>query len=189
MFFAFIRMNLYQNNKKRENIKTLIIIRHAKSGWDNPDLMDFERPLNNRGRHDAPIIAKILKEKITKPDLILSSPAVRAYSTAEYFAAEFEFSENDIQLKKEIYENGVVPLLKLIQNIEDGNKIVMLIGHNPTVSLFTTNLTGRNMENIPTCGVVGLEFDVDSWSKVKFKSGKIVFFEYPRKHIDKKTVI
>jgi phosphohistidine phosphatase len=162
-------------------LKTLVIIRHAKSSWDDIDLMDINRPLNKRGRHDAPIIAKNIKQKIAKVDLILSSPAVRALSTAEYMAAEFEYPENEIQIKREIYENGFESLLKLIQTIDDSVNVAFWVGHNPVISLLASNLLGKHIESIPTCGTIGISFDVDSWSKVDFKFGKKLFFEYPKK--------
>jgi phosphohistidine phosphatase len=161
-------------------MKTLYLTRHAKSSWDNPDLRDFERPLNNRGKRDAPFMGKLMKEKYRIPDLMISSPAVRAFVTAKTFAEEFDYPVDNIQTSQEIYDEGPTGILALINKIDKKYDTAMLFGHNPALTSLCNYLSNSNIDNIPTCAVVAIEFDYESWEYITHGSGRVKFFEYPK---------
>lgn len=162
-------------------MKILYLIRHAKSSWDNQDQTDFERPLNKRGEHDAPLMANILNKKKVEPDLIISSPAKRAFSTALIFAEKLDYNLNSVKTDDRIYEAGMRELMTLVREIDNRNKTVMIFGHNPGLTSFTNLLGDKFIPGMPTCSIVGLEFDATKWAQVERHSGKIFLFEYPKK--------
>ena len=161
-------------------MKRLYLIRHAKSSWDDHALSDFERPLNERGQTDAPVMGKRLKQANVQPDCILASPAQRALQTAQILAAELDFPKERIITAKGIYEAGVSDLLKVIRSIEDAFQHVLLIGHNPGMTDLANYLTDARLDNLPTCGVVCADFDVSSWKEVAAGQGTFVFFDCPK---------
>jgi phosphohistidine phosphatase len=163
-------------------MKTLFLIRHAKSSWDDRDQTDFERPLNNRGEHDAPLMADILVNQKVVPDLILSSPAVRAFSTALIFTEKFGCNRSFIKTDARIYEAGLRDLMTLVREIDDKNKTVLLFGHNPGLTSFTNLIGDKFIPEMPTCSIAGFKFDIEQWIQVERHSGKIFLFEYPKKH-------
>jgi phosphohistidine phosphatase len=161
-------------------MKTLYIVRHAKSSWDDPDQDDFERPLNERGRKDAPRMGKRLNERGIAPDLIISSPAARALETAELMANVLEYSEKNIQKDRSLYHAGSESLLKTVQQVDNKNEIVMLFGHNPGLTEFANDLLGENISNIPTAGVLACQMKTDSWKGASMGGAKLLFFDYPK---------
>jgi len=163
--------------------KTLYLIRHAKSSWDDPGLSDFQRTLNTRGLKDSPLMAKLIKEKNIIPDLIISSPAARALSTAEIFANEFQFDKDKIISDEKIYDATTRDLISVICEIKNENYTVMLFGHNPGLSNVANFLGNKFLPDMPTCAVVGIEFRINSWSKVERNCGEIILFEYPKKSL------
>ncbi|MDY0179714.1 histidine phosphatase family protein [Aliarcobacter skirrowii] len=160
-------------------MRELILIRHAKSDWSNPLLDDFERPLNKRGEKNAPFMAKILKKEIQKPDLIISSPSFRTKLTLEYFLKEFEY-KGEVIFEKSIYEAPYLNLLKAIKNIDDKYKTIFLIGHNPGLNDLANFLLGSFEDNIPTSGVLKIDFDTNSWKNISKDNSKLIFFKYPK---------
>ncbi|MDX4071422.1 histidine phosphatase family protein [Aliarcobacter skirrowii] len=160
-------------------MRELILIRHAKSDWSNPFLDDFERPLNKRGEKNAPFMAKILKKEIQKPDLIISSPSFRTKLTLEYFLKEFEY-KGEVIFEKSIYEAPFENLLKVIKNIDDKYKTIFLIGHNPGLNDLANFLLGSFEDNIPTSGVLKIDFDTNSWKNISKDNSKLIFFKYPK---------
>jgi phosphohistidine phosphatase len=164
-------------------MKTVYLCRHAKSSWDNPALDDFDRPLNKRGMRDAPFMGDILRKKVAPPDLIYSSPAKRAISTAVQIADAFDIEENKIIQKQIIYDAVVSDLVKIINNTEDNLDIIMMFGHNPTFTMTSNYLSDKYIDNIPTCGFVQIDFDFDSWSLINGNAGRLILFEYPKKYI------
>ena len=163
-------------------MKTLILIRHAKSSWENRNISDFERSLNDRGKRDAPFMAGILKEKKINIDLILSSPAVRAFKTAKIFARELEIEEKEIIINENIYEAGRKDLLKVLMETNDSINNLMLFGHNPGLTYLSNYLCDYETDNIPTCGIVCMQLDFGSWKYLGSKSCNFLFFEYPKKY-------
>lgn len=162
-------------------MKELIIIRHCKSDWSNEALDDFDRPLNKRGQKDGPFMAKLLKDKVTSPDLIVCSPSHRTKLTLEYFIEEFEY-KGEIIFEKSIYEAPFENLLKVINSIDNKYNKIFFIGHNPGVCDLTNTLTDENLENIPTSGIVKIDFNTDSWENISKENSKMIFFEYPKKY-------
>jgi len=160
-------------------MKTLYLARHAKSSWKHPELSDIERPLNKRGKRDAPYIGNLLKEKGVKPNILISSPAVRARKTAVVIAERIDYTKSKILIDDKIYESSSTELLNIIKSFDDKYNSVMMFGHNPGFTLLNNYLTDSYIDNIPTCGIVGIRFN-SSWKKINGGSGKAFFFIYPK---------
>lgn len=163
-------------------MKKLVLIRHAKSDWSNPFLDDYLRPLNKRVKKNAPLMAKLLKEKNIRPDLIISSPSIRTKQTLEYFIKELNYND-EVKLEESIYEAPYENLLKVIKDIPNIHKIVFLIGHNPGLCDLTNFLVDKNFENIPTSSMVEIDFYVKNWKDISKENSNFISFEYPKKYI------
>jgi phosphohistidine phosphatase len=176
-------VSLWQN---LTSMKTLYLIRHAKSSWDDLDQSDYDRPLNERGKRDAPRMGKRLKEKEIHPDLILSSPAKRAWSTGNRIAEILNYPKKNIKTIKELYHADEEALLEIVRKISDKYNDVILIAHNPGLTDFISTLCEEetNIDNIPTCGVAAFQFKEDSWRNIKWGTGKMLFFDYPKSKED-----
>ncbi|HET98701.1 MAG TPA: histidine phosphatase family protein [Desulfurivibrio alkaliphilus] len=162
-------------------MKTLCLLRHAKSSWKEQGLNDFDRPLNKRGKRDAPEMAGRLRERAFFPQLILASPARRARKTAKVFAAALGYPEGKIVWVEEIYHADLAGLVSLLRGIEDGVARVLLVGHNPALTTLAEWLSGERIGNIPTCGLLALNFSLLSWGKVEQQGGRPLFYDYPKK--------
>jgi phosphohistidine phosphatase len=163
-------------------MKTLYLIRHAKSSWDLHDLPDIDRPLNERGYRDAHLIGGKLLEKAVKADLIISSPANRAISTALIIAREIQYIEDKIVFKKNLYETSADKYISEISLTKDSVNSLMLFGHNPIISE-TAMLLGEKMkEALATCAVVGLTFKIESWKEISENKnkGELVLYLIPK---------
>jgi phosphohistidine phosphatase len=161
-------------------LKTVIFMRHAKSDWSMAGQKDFDRPLNTRGFTDAPQMGRKLFEMGVKPDLIMSSPALRAKMTAEFVAEQLKYETDKIVFEEDMYESSTRTLLGFINNLDDQLHCVMLFGHNPTHSYLAEYLTKTEIGNIPTAGVVCVEFEIDSWKEISEGLGKMKWFLYPK---------
>ncbi|SMO68181.1 SixA phosphatase family protein [Solitalea koreensis] len=161
-------------------MKTLYLIRHAKSDQTITG-SDFDRPLNDRGFKDAPKMAERLLNKKVHPDLIISSPAKRALTTAKTFAETLNYGFKNIYEEKLIYEASTATLLKVINHINDKHEVVLLFGHNPGITFIINYLTNNKLDNLPTCGVFKIEFELDSWKLVSEGAGKAAYLDYPKK--------
>jgi phosphohistidine phosphatase len=164
-------------------MKTLYVIRHAKSSWDDTDLSDFDRPLNERGKRDAPRMGKRLKEKSVHPDLMLSSPAKRAWSTCKRIAEVLGYPEENIKADKGLYHANEDNILAILRKIDDKYNTVLIFGHNPGLTDFINSLSrDKKMKifNIPTCGIVAFSLDVEHWNLIDYGNGKFLFFDYPK---------
>ena len=165
-------------------MKTIILVRHAKSSWKDPSLDDFDRPLNKRGKRNAPFMGKKLKERQIMPDLILSSPAKRAQKTAVAVAKAIGYPKKKIKYNDNMYHPSAQYLLEMVRNQDDKNETIMLFGHNPDFNDFADILLKHNpIYNIPTTGVYCIRFDVDSWKKLREGKGESVFFDYPKRPV------
>ncbi|MBA4405826.1 phosphohistidine phosphatase [bacterium] len=163
-------------------MKTLYLIRHAKSSWDDTNQTDFERPLNKRGEHDTPIMAKVLSNVNLSSGLVISSPANRAYTTAQIFMEKLLFPSEKIITDNRIYEAGIRELMTLVREIDNRIETVLLFGHNPGLTSLTNLLGDKFIPEMPTCSIVGLKFELNTWAEVERQSGKIFLFDYPKKH-------
>ncbi|MBX3045319.1 MAG: histidine phosphatase family protein [Candidatus Kapabacteria bacterium] len=163
-------------------MKTIIFVRHAKSSWDNQEWTDFDRPLNKRGFHDAPKMADIFSNKIGLKPVIYSSTAKRAITTAEYFADALQIDKNDINMEEAIYHQGMKFINKTIKHLDNNIIAAMFFGHNPDITSLATFFTGNYFENVPTCGIICIDFEVNSWEEVLNHNGNLRFFDYPKKY-------
>lgn len=162
--------------------RILTLVRHAKSSWKNDDLKDFERPLNSRGLKNAPEMGKRLLEKGYAVDRITSSPAARAIATAEIIASELGFNIKKIEKNAQIYEASLATLIDLVSCLDNNCHRVMLVGHNPGFTVLCNYLSNANIDNMPTCSVAQIQFDTDGWESITDHSGKLLEFDYPKKH-------
>ncbi|HMG89694.1 MAG TPA: histidine phosphatase family protein [Chryseolinea sp.] len=167
-------------------MKTLFIIRHAKSSWDGSNVDDFERPLSERGKRDAPRMGKRFKEKEIHPDQMVSSPAKRAFSTAKKIAKVLKFSKENVKTDRRLYHADEETILTVVRELKDSRKVVMIFGHNPGLTEFVNSLMDgqQDIDNIPTCGVVAFQFNTETWTDVNWGKGKMLFFDYPKSKED-----
>ncbi len=165
-------------------MRTLYLIRHAKSSWDNPGLRDFNRPLNDRGLRDAPRMAQLLANRGVRPDLLVSSPAKRALTTAQFFAAAFQYADAAIQREESIYESLPHDLLRLISQLPDEARTVLLFGHNPTFTEVANRFSEELIENVPTCGIVQIESSADRWNTLFEGNAKVMSCFFPKGALD-----
>ncbi len=161
-------------------MKTLVVIRHGKSSWEHPELKDYHRPLKQRGVNNAFSVAAKLKELDVTPDLFLSSPAVRALDTAIIIATNMAYPLEQIVTNGDIYEASVYELLRVIADVDDKHETVFLFGHNPGFTSLVNRLQDEQLFNLPTCGTMGIELAIDSWSKISSSKGKQLFKLIPK---------
>ena len=164
-------------------MKTLLLVRHAKSSWDYPGLTDFERPLNKRGHRDAPFMGKLLIEKKVVPDLIISSPATRAITTARHFSEGLGYPLEKISTDERLYDAEYSDICDVIFEIDDPVNCLMIVSHNPGLTEVADRLTGKVIDNIVTSAILCINFDTASWSKINSKNASIEFYEYPKKYL------
>lgn len=162
-------------------MKTLLIVRHAKSSWADPGQTDIERPLNERGKRDAPEMAERLKDQKIKIDLFVSSPAKRAHKTAKFFAEEFKTDKDDILIVKELYEAPTTAFYNVVTNLKDKYNTVAIFSHNPGITDFVNTLASLQIDNMPTCAVFAVSIPGNSWSAFKEEEKNFLFFDYPKK--------
>lgn len=153
------------------DMKTIYILRHAKSSWDDADLADFDRPLNARGAATAPFMGKVMRHHGFEPDVILSSPAVRARETAKLAASTGGLS-GEIRFEERIYEASPQTLRQVVAELSEEFESVMLVGHNPGMEGFIRLLTGR-LESMPTAALAVIDVDIDGWKDIAPGSGKL----------------
>ena len=162
-------------------MKTLYLVRHAKSSWKFPELDDFDRPLNRRGKRDAPMMGKRLQRRGILPDLIMSSPAKRARKIAQAVAKAVGYPASAVAHAPEIYEASADSLLTLLRAVDDQVAVLMLVGHNPELTDLSNHLTAHPIDNVVTSGVVAIEFATERWAEVGQRSkGKFLWYDYPK---------
>ena len=165
-------------------MKTLYLVRHAKSSWDHPHLDDIDRPLNNRGKNDAPLMGKRLSKRGIFPDLMITSPAKRAQKTCKHIAKSLEYPASEIVVAEDVYHGSEDILLQVVRECDDLWNSIMIFGHNPGFTDFANSIADAGIDNIPTCGVFACSFDVKNWKDVKFGSGTTLFYDYPKKEFN-----
>lgn len=162
-------------------MKQLIVVRHAKSDWGNEGLKDIDRPLNERGYTDAYALSEWFFENHDVPKLFISSDATRALSTAFIFARNLNYETTQVKIIPQIYESNVATLKSVIASIDDSCGSVFLFGHNPGITTLVNELNNELFfDNIPTCGIVSIEFNTNSWKDVSASNGKIGFQKFPK---------
>lgn len=164
-------------------MKTLYLVRHAKSSWADPSLDDQARPLNKRGLRDATVMGQRLAGHQVRVDAIWTSPARRAVETAHFLARALKVPQKEIELRDRLYTSAINDLLLEIRSCPDEVKRLLVVGHNPVITEFANLLLDRDteIEQIPTCGIVAIEFSFSSWRQIREKEGQFLFFDYPKK--------
>lgn len=166
-------------------MKTLIVVRHAKSSWAEPGTDDIDRPLNNRGKKDAPEMAKRLHKRNIKIDVFLSSPALRARTTAQYFADEYKAGKKDIALEKKLYHASSEDIYNVLVAVDNKREVVAVFGHNPGLTDFVNSLTRVHVDDMPTCAVYAVSIDTNKWTSFKEADKQFLFFDYPKNPQDR----
>ncbi len=161
-------------------MKRLFLIRHAKSSWDKPELSDFDRPLNKRGKRNGPEMASRLEKLGVVPDLIISSPAKRARKTAAYMAKGTGYSKKAIHYIESLYMGSMDSYIRVLQEAFKEADTVFLVGHNYTITDLAEFLSGGSFANVPTCGVVALEYGKAGGFSAAAGAGKLLFFDFPK---------
>ncbi len=161
-------------------MKTLLLIRHAKSSWDDFSIQDFDRPLNDRGKRDAPMMAQRLKAKGLKPDALLASPAKRARKTAELFAEELDYPRTKIDWIQELYLATPSVFTQVISRVSDEHHFIAVFSHNNGLTDFANQLTNVRIDNIPTCGIFAVKIPIARWSQFPEAEKEFWFFDYPK---------
>lgn len=160
-------------------MKKLIIVRHAKAENLQMGKTDFERKLSEIGKNEAAIVAKKISDKIPCPHLFISSDAKRAFSTAKRFAAAFNVNENDIIIEHKIYEATLDTLVNVVQQLNEKVESAIIFGHNPGLSQLVFFLATNGGIELPTCGVIVMQFQLNNWVDIAYGTGKIIHFDRP----------
>ena len=161
-------------------MKTLILVRHAKSSWENIGEPDIERPLNERGKKDAPEMARRLKKRQVEIDAFISSPAKRARRTAKAFAEEFGLEKKDLVIEKDLYGASVEEFKKIVASLPDKYKSVSLFSHNPGITDFVNTLSSVHVDNMPTSAIFAVSAETENWKDFIQAEKKFLFFDYPK---------
>ena len=161
-------------------MKTLTIVRHAKSSWRHGDLTDKERPLNKRGERDAPLMAQRIVAAGIRPSLIIASPAVRAWTTAKIIAQEIGYPREFLQREDGLYMASLDNILDVLvaQDAEFNN--VMMVGHNPGLTTFANYLSPGITDNLPTAGLVSVNFEQDDWNLYTAPKTELLCYDTPK---------
>ncbi len=161
--------------------KLLFLVRHAKSSWQDVSLPDHARPLNKRGKRDAPEMAERIARRPSPPEHVVTSPALRALTTAQVIATELEIEPTALEVDERLYGAGTGELVDVIRGLDDRLARVMVVGHNPCLTESVNLLAGTTIENVPTCGVAVLSLEATSWADVCSRSAELLEFDYPKK--------
>lgn len=164
-------------------MKTLTLVRHAKSSWSDTRLSDGDRPLNKRGKRDAPVMGKRMVEHDIRPSLIISSPAKRAWSTAKLVAAEISYPIEFLQREDSLYHASIDEILGVIVAQDNRFNNMMIVGHNPGMTDFANFLSPGLTNNLPTAGVVSLQIDQDDWNLYQQPKTVLLVYDYPKKGV------
>lgn len=161
-------------------MKTLLLVRHAKSDWGNPGLADVDRPLNERGKRDAPVMAQRLLDKGVKISAFIASPAKRAAKTAKIFAEAYGMTKDDILFKEELYLAAPGTFYKVIEKTGGDHDTIAVFSHNEGITEFANLLTNTRVDNIPTCGIFAIKADCSNWSDFHDAKKEFWFFDCPK---------
>jgi phosphohistidine phosphatase len=164
------------------NMRSLYLIRHAKSDWAHDGLPDIDRPLNARGYRNAQRMAEVVAARGTQPDRIVSSPAVRALSTALIFARALAYPAARVALDDRLYEPEPDAVLEVIGEQDDTARTLLVFGHNPTWSTLASQLARGFFGELPTTGLVAIRFDAQTWREAVLKPGELALYDFPKNH-------
>ena len=158
-------------------MKTLYIVRHAKSSWKH-DLQDHKRPLKGRGKRDGKLVSKKVAKEVKPPQKIVSSDATRTLSTAQFFKDAFNIDDANFETNHSLYDFSGQSVMRIIKSFDDNLDIMMLVGHNHALTSIVNMLGDKYIENVPTCGFVMLQFDAENWKDIT--RGKTIKTIFPR---------
>jgi phosphohistidine phosphatase len=161
-------------------MRRITLLRHAKSSWGNPSLSDFERPLNSRGERDAPTMGARLSARGVRPALIVSSDALRALTTAQIVATAIDYPNESIQANRDLYLASPERIIDVVIQTSEHHTDVMLVGHNPGLTELANQLGNLAVLNIPTCGAVAIDLEIDDWNELAYAHGTTAWFDYPK---------
>jgi len=161
-------------------MKSLLLIRHAKSSWENFSVPDFDRPLNDRGKKDAPMMAARLKEKNIVPDTALVSTAKRARKTAGYFTGVWNLKDSSVHFMDDLYLASSAVFFRIISQLPDEVNSVAVFSHNNGLTEFANELTDVAIDNIPTCGIFAIHIQSDKWRNFAEAGKDFWFFDAPK---------
>lgn len=161
-------------------MKQLLLIRHAKSSWDDTSQKDFDRPLNERGHSDARMMAKRLTKRNVFIEAFISSPAKRALSTSVYFAEEYKRKPSEIITIQALYLPALQAFYDAINNTEDTFNSIAVFSHNPGITAFANSLTSTQIDDMPTCSVFAVQANINNWKDFDQAKKEFWFFDYPK---------
>lgn len=161
--------------------KYLTLLRHAKSSWKDETLSDFDRPLNKRGQRDVITMSQRMVNRQDSVDVIITSPAVRALTTAKAFATALDLAADRLIAQPAIYEATVANLLTVIQGFKPSWQRVMLVGHNPGLTQLANRWAASPIDNLPTCGLVSFRFEMTDWTNIYTAIAQMICFDYPKR--------
>ncbi|HMO32891.1 MAG TPA: histidine phosphatase family protein [Lacibacter sp.] len=160
-------------------MKTLLLVRHAKSSWSDAATSDFDRPLNHRGEQDAPRMARRLAESGIRPRLLLTSPALRARTTAELFQQELG-QKLPLRSDSRLYLASAGTLAEVVAGLDAPEDVVAVFTHNPGITHYANELTAVRIDNLPTCAIFAVQAEVASWKAFAKAKKRFLFFDYPK---------
>ncbi len=161
-------------------MKTLYIVRHAKSSWEYTGIKDIDRPLKKRGIKDAHLMSSFLSKKIDRPDVFVSSSANRALHTAILFCEKLQFPLSNLQIKKQLYSFSDGYLVKTVNALDDGFNSAIVFSHDHGINSFVNKYGSKPISRVTTCGVIGIQFEEKHWKNIK--KGKTFMVEFPKNH-------
>ncbi len=161
-------------------MKSLLLIRHAKSDWADLSLKDFDRPLNDRGKRDAPAMAHRLLDKKIKIDAFISSPAKRAKKTAELFASQYKSDKKDIIFFDKLYLADTAAFYDVISQTDDEYSTIAVFSHNEGITTFANQLSDVRVDDMPTCSIFGVKMNLKKWKDFREAEKEFWFFDYPK---------
>lgn len=161
-------------------MKTVFVVRHAKSSWGDLTLPDFDRPLNDRGQRNAPEMATRLLKKGISIDAFVTSTAKRAMQTATHFIRAYDRPEKELILREELYHAPANAYLDVIRSLDDDFKSIAIFGHNPGITTFVNQLTSTTIDEMPTCGIFAVKADIKEWKDFPPSGNKFLFFDSPK---------
>lgn len=161
-------------------MKTLYIVRHAKSSWEYDGIADIDRPLKKRGIKDAHLLSNHLVETLKKPDVFVTSSANRALHTAIIFCENFGYPMANLKIKRQLYSFSDGYLVKTIKALDDSFDSAIIFSHDHGINTFVNKYGSKPIAHVPTCGVIGIEFDITNWKSIK--KGKTILIETPKNH-------
>ena len=162
-------------------MKTLIILRHGKSSWDDHRLRDFDRPLKNKGRRRTQLIADYLKQHDVVPQIIVSSPAVRAIDTARIAANGLGYNQSEIIQNESLYFVSTEKYFEAVYATPDNVQTMMIVGHNPMITDFCNTFIEHPVDNIPTSGLCVVSFDAQQWQDIHKAKHQLLHLVFPKK--------